>query len=72
MIIIVCVDHIIQPKALLGSSATLNKLKAITIASGKEPIPPLVAAILKLAKINPIKIAAKGIFAISGNANVVI
>ena len=72
MITKVCVDHIIQPKALLGSSAILNNAKAITMASGKEPIPPLVAAILKLAKINPIKIAANGIFSNSGNANVVI
>ena len=67
----VCVDHIIQPKALLGSSFILNNKKAITTASGKDPIPPFVAAILKLARIKPISIAATETFANSGKAKVV-
>lgn len=57
----VCEDHIIQPNALLGSSGKLKSKNAITIASGNEPIPPFVAAILKLAKINPINTGAKDI-----------
>ena len=49
----------IHPNARLGSSWKLKSANAITIASGYDPIPPLVMAILKLAKINPIKIAEK-------------
>ena len=49
----------------------LNRANAMTMASGNEPMPPLVAAMLKLAKINPIKIAANGILSNSGKANVV-
>ena len=72
IIIKVCADHTIHPKALLGSSEILNNVKAITTASGKDPIPPLVAAILKLAKINPIKTVPKVIPCNSGSALVVI
>ena len=57
----VCEVHMIQPKALLGSSGKANKRNAKTTASGYEPIPPFVAAMLKLAVINPINIAKNGI-----------
>ena len=67
----VCADHIIQPNARLGSSAILNNIKASTIASGYDPTPPLVAAILNPAAIKPIKIAGNGMFANSGKAKVV-
>ena len=71
MINTVWADHIIQPKARLGSSAILNKVNAKTIASGYEPTPPLVAAMLNPAAINPIKMAAKGMATNSGKAKVV-
>ena len=60
MIASVWVDHIIQPNALLGPSGKANNKNATTTASGKDPTPPLVAAILKLAKIKPTKIAPIG------------
>lgn len=71
IIIKVCEDHIIQPNALLGSSGKLNSKNAITIASGNDPIPPFVAAILKLARIKPIKTGAREMPCNSGNASVV-
>ena len=63
--------HIIHPNARLGSSGKPNNVKAITIASGYDPIPPFVAAILKVAKINPIKTAPIDTLPRSFIANVV-
>ena len=57
--------HMIHPNALLGSSGKLKSVNAITMASGYDPIPPLVTAILKLAKIKPIKIAENGSWLVS-------
>lgn len=65
-------DHIIQPNAILGSLAIENIENAAKTATGYDPMPPLVAAILKLADINPIKMAANGIFVVSSKAKVVI
>ena len=67
----VCADHIIHTNARLGSSAILNNVKASTIASGYEPTPPLVAAMLNPAAIKPIKMAAIGMFVKAGKAKVV-
>ena len=64
--------HIIQTNARLGSSGKPNNVKAITIAAGYDPIPPFVAAILKVAKINPIKTAPIATLPKSFIANVVI
>ena len=67
----VCAVQIIQPKAMLGVSGILKSENAAPMAKGYTKMPPLVAAMVKLAEIKAIKMAANGRLLISGTANVV-
>ena len=59
----------IQPNARLGSSGKLKTRKTRTMASGYDPMPPFVAAILKLAAIKAIRTAANGMFEVPSREN---
>ena len=67
----VCEVHTIHPNEILGTSGILNNENAAPIAKGYTKIPPLVAAIVKLAEIKPIRTAANGIVSKSETAKLV-